>query len=107
MDQELPVINSINVAGNKLTITATDNLSGIKEILYKIDDGEFIRYAGEVTLSPGAHKIKVKAIDNAGNMNDQNSSSSEINVNVEDEGKKNLEDATKAVEKAENSQKSR
>ncbi|APU86987.1 OmpL47-type beta-barrel domain-containing protein [Clostridium botulinum] len=104
IDQELPVINSINVAGNKLTITATDNLSGIKEILYKIDDGEFIRYAGEVTLSPGAHKIKVKAIDNAGNMNDQNSSSSEINVNVEDEGKKNLEDATKAVEKAENSQ---
>ncbi|NFM32856.1 hypothetical protein FDC02_16690 [Clostridium botulinum] len=104
IDQELPVINSINVAGNKLTITATDNLSGIKEILYKIDDGEFIRYAGEVTLSPGAHKIKVKAIDNAGNMNDQNSSSSEINVNVEDEGKKNLEDATKAVEKAKNSQ---
>ncbi|NFA61295.1 hypothetical protein EXM63_06455 [Clostridium botulinum] len=98
IDQELPVINSINVAGNKLTITATDNLSGIKEILYKIDDGEFIRYAGEVTLSPGAHKIKVKAIDNAGNTNDQNDSSSEIHVNVEDEGKKTLEGATKAVE---------
>nr|WP_032072465.1 hypothetical protein [Clostridium botulinum]BAP25723.1 hypothetical protein [Clostridium botulinum] len=103
IDKELPMAN-INIKDNKMTIVATDNLSGIKEILYKIDDGEFIRYAGEVTLSPGAHKIKVKAIDNAGNMNDQNSSSSEINVNVEDEGKKNLEDATKAVEKAENSQ---
>ncbi|BAO05030.1 hypothetical protein CF067_17380 [Clostridium sporogenes] len=103
IDKELPTAN-INVKGNKMTIAATDNLSGIKEILYKIDDGEFIRYAGEVTLSPGAHKVKVKAIDNAGNMNDQNGSSSEININIEDEGKKNLEDATKAVEKAENSQ---
>ncbi|APR02844.1 hypothetical protein CLQ_14088 (plasmid) [Clostridium botulinum Af84] len=103
IDKELPTAN-INIKGNKMTIAANDNLSGIKEVLYKIDDGEFIRYAGEVTLSPGAHKIKVKAIDNAGNMNDQNSSSSEINVNVEDEGKKNLDDATKAVEKAENSQ---
>ncbi|APQ78615.1 MULTISPECIES: OmpL47-type beta-barrel domain-containing protein [Clostridium] len=103
IDKELPLAN-INIKDNKMTIAASDKLSGIKEIFYKIDNGEFVRYTGEVTLSPGTHKIKVKAIDNAGNMNDQNNSSSEINVNVEDEGKKNLEDATKAVEKAENSQ---
>ncbi|KEI94947.1 hypothetical protein N496_18395 (plasmid) [Clostridium botulinum A2B3 87] len=100
IDKELPTAN-INVKDDKMTIAASDKLSGIKEIFYKIDNGEFVRYTGEVTLSPGAHKIKVKAIDNAGNMNDQNSTSSEVNVNVEDKGKKDLEDATKAVEKAE------
>ncbi|MBO0532516.1 hypothetical protein EXQ42_05390 [Clostridium botulinum] len=100
IDKELPIVN-IDVKDDKMTITASDNLSGIKEVLYKIDNAEFIKYNGEVTLSPGAHKIKVKAIDNAGNMNDQNSTSSEVNVNVEDKNKKDLEDATKAVEKAE------
>ncbi len=100
IDKELPIAN-INVKDDKMTIAASDKLSGIKEIFYKIDNGEFVKYNGEVILSPGAHKIKVKAIDNAGNMNDQNSTSSEVNVNVEDKGKKDLEDATKAVEKAE------
>ncbi|WP_434292078.1 OmpL47-type beta-barrel domain-containing protein [Clostridium botulinum] len=100
IDKELPIAN-INVKDDKMTIAASDKLSGIKEIFYKIDNGEFVRYTGEVTLSPGVHKIKVKAIDNAGNMNDQNSTSSEVNVNVEDKSKKDLEDATKAVEKAE------
>ncbi|WP_407301614.1 OmpL47-type beta-barrel domain-containing protein [Clostridium botulinum] len=100
IDKELPIAN-INVKDDKMTIAASDKLSGIKEVFYKIDNGEFVRYTGEVTLSPGAHKIKVKAIDNAGNMNDQNSTSSEVNVNIEDKGKKDLEDATKAVEKAE------
>ncbi|MDS1006697.1 OmpL47-type beta-barrel domain-containing protein, partial [Clostridium sporogenes] len=100
IDKELPTVN-INVKDDKMTIAASDKLSGIKEIFYKIDNGEFVRYTGEVTLSPGAHKIKVKAIDNAGNMNDQNSTSSEVNVSVEDKSKKDLEDATKAVEKAE------
>ncbi|NFA60322.1 hypothetical protein EXM63_02190 [Clostridium botulinum] len=100
IDKELPIAN-INVKDDKMTIVASDKLSGIKEIFYKIDNREFVRYTGEVTLSPGAHKIKVKVIDNAGNTNDQNSTSSEVNVNVEDKGKKDLEDATKAVEKAE------
>lgn len=100
IDKELPIAN-INVKDDKMTIAASDKLSGIKEVFYKIDNGEFVKYTGEVTLSPGAHKIKVKAIDNAGNMNDQNSTSSEVNVNVEDKNKKDLEDATKAVEKAE------
>ncbi|KEI94037.1 hypothetical protein N494_18075 (plasmid) [Clostridium botulinum A2B7 92] len=104
IDKELPIAN-INVKDDKMTIAASDKLSGIKEIFYKIDNGEFVRYTGEVTLSPGAHKIKVKAIDNAGNMNDQNSTSSEVNVNIEDKGKKDLEDATKAVEKAETTKK--
>ncbi|WP_423236736.1 OmpL47-type beta-barrel domain-containing protein [Clostridium botulinum] len=100
IDKELPIAN-INVKDDKMTIAASDKLSGIKEVFYKIDNAEFVRYTGEVTLSPGAHKIKVKAIDNAGNTNDQNSTSSEVNINVEDKGKKDLEDATKAVEKAE------
>ncbi len=100
IDKELPIVN-IDVKDDKMTIAASDKLSGIKEVFYKIDNGEFVKYTGEVTLSPGAHKIKVKAIDNAGNMNDQNSTSSEVNVNVEDKNKKDLEDATKAVEKAE------
>ncbi|WP_434302542.1 hypothetical protein [Clostridium botulinum] len=56
----------------------------------------FTKYTGEVILSPDAHKIKVKAIDNAGNTNDQNSTSSEVSVNIEDKGKKDLEDAIKA-----------
>ncbi len=103
IDKELPTAN-INIKDNKMTIAASDKISGIREVFYKIDNGEFVKYTEEITLSPGTHKIKVKAIDNAGNINDQNSSSSEINVNVEDGGKKILEDAIKAVEKAENSQ---
>ncbi|WP_423219807.1 OmpL47-type beta-barrel domain-containing protein, partial [Clostridium botulinum] len=96
IDKELPVIN-INVKGNKMTIDANDSLSGIKEIFYKRDNGEFVKYTGEVTLSPGAHKIKVKIIDNV----DENITSSEVSVNIEYKSKKDLEDATKAVEKAE------
>lgn len=95
IDKELPIVN-IDVKDDKMTITASDNLSGIKEVLYKIDNAEFIKYNGEVTLSPGAHKIKVKAIDNAGNMNDQNSTSSEVNVNVEDKNKKRFRRCNKS-----------
>ncbi len=71
IDKELPVIN-INVKGNKMTIDANDSLSGVKEVLYKVDDGEFVKYNGEVTLSQGTHTIKAKAIDNADNSNDRN-----------------------------------
>ncbi|KEI84203.1 hypothetical protein N493_20240 (plasmid) [Clostridium botulinum B2 433] len=100
IDKELPTVN-VDIKDDKMIIASSDKLSGIKEVFYKMDNGEFVKYTGEVTLSPGAHKIKVKAIDNAGNMNDQNSTASEVNVNIEDKGKKDLEDATKAVEKAE------
>ncbi len=87
----MPLIN-INVKDNKLIIDVNDSLSGIKEIFYKIDNGEFVKYTGEVTLSPDAHKIKVKIIDNV----DKKSTSSEVSVNIEDKGKKDLEDAIKA-----------
>ncbi|OPD24297.1 hypothetical protein AL710_04960 [Clostridium botulinum] len=84
IDKELPIVN-IDVKDDKMTIVASDKLSGIKEVFYKIDNGEFVKYTGEVTLSPNAHKIKV-----------QDSTSSGVNVNIEEKDKKDLEDAIKA-----------
>ncbi|WP_242844690.1 hypothetical protein [Clostridium botulinum] len=38
IDKELPIVN-IDVKDDKMTIVASDKLSGIKEIFYKIDNG--------------------------------------------------------------------
>ncbi|APU86922.1 bacterial Ig-like domain family protein (plasmid) [Clostridium botulinum] len=80
IDKELPLID-INVKGNKMTIDANDSLSGVKEVFYKVDDGRFVKYDGEVTLPQGAHIIEAKTMDNAGNLNEK---SSEVIIDNED-----------------------
>jgi hypothetical protein len=54
-----------------ISLTATDGLSGVSTIEYKIDDDLWIPYAGSFTLSNqdlGTHTIYYRAIDNAGNV---------------------------------------
>jgi probable HAF family extracellular repeat protein len=55
------------VVGGKLEISASDALSGITSIAYKIDNGAVQSYTGPVTVPAGARKIDVRAVDVAGN----------------------------------------
>jgi large repetitive protein len=71
-DKELKQINSYNVASTdvKYTVNATDEGSGVAEILYRLDGkGEFIPYTGEIQfLKNGKHQIDAKATDKMGNV---------------------------------------
>ncbi len=62
----------------KLTITfpTGDELSGIKEYLVKIDDGEFVSTDHSFLISPlqkpGKHSVLVRAVDHAKNFSENN-----------------------------------
>ena len=56
-----------------ITLSATDNLSGVKEIKYKIDDGIWQIYpAGGITVT-GSNVFYYRAEDNAGNLESEKS----------------------------------
>jgi len=57
-----------------ITGTASDEISGIKKIVVKVDRGPFMETSFDgnvweitIDLDPGKHKITVKAVDNANN----------------------------------------
>jgi hypothetical protein len=54
----------------KLKLTAIDNKSGIKEVLYSIDGEPFQTYSEPIYLpsKPGQHTVKYYALDNASNQ---------------------------------------
>jgi hypothetical protein len=54
----------------KLKLTAIDNKSGIKEVLYSIDGEPFQPYSEPIYLpsKPGNHTVKYYALDNASNQ---------------------------------------
>jgi hypothetical protein len=57
-----------------LTIESSDNLSGVSEIQYKVNDGDWLTYSNGITISnEGIHKILYRSIDNAGNIEDEKS----------------------------------
>ncbi len=52
----------------QFTLAATDNLSMVDYIEYRIDSGEYARYTSPIVLtSEGAHSLSYRAIDRAGN----------------------------------------
>jgi hypothetical protein len=53
----------------KLKLTAVDNKSGVKEVLYSVDGSEFKKYDGPFYLpsEAGTHVIKYYALDNMSN----------------------------------------
>ncbi|MEM2583283.1 MAG: PKD domain-containing protein [Candidatus Thermoplasmatota archaeon] len=52
-----------------ISLNASDTLSGINKTLYKINDGEWEEYKGEINISvDGEHIIRFYSIDNAGNQ---------------------------------------
>ncbi|MBE6160970.1 MAG: hypothetical protein E7158_01940 [Firmicutes bacterium] len=68
IDNDTPVIEEIIIDGNKVTIKATDDHSGIKEYYYKLDDGEYIKVDSEFEIpATGLHNITIKVVDKAGN----------------------------------------
>ncbi|MGJ4787909.1 multi-beta-barrel domain surface protein OmpL47 [Leptospira koniambonensis] len=80
VDQEKPLVELFGSAlvtvkdkifvksGNAFTIKASDTLSGIKQIFYKLDSGEWKSYADPVSVeAQGNHTIEAKSVDSVGN----------------------------------------
>ena len=72
MDKEVPSIGEINITKmytNKVILSAScqdqTGLSGIKEILYSIDGGNYQLSNIFSNVKEGTHTVKVKCIDNA------------------------------------------
>lgn len=60
-------------------LTATDSLSGINEIRYSVDGGAELVYAGSFVIdTPGNHTVAFYALDNAGNIETQQTLDLEI-----------------------------
>jgi len=55
----------------KVTIVATDNLSGVERTEYKINDGNWNTYTAPFNLPEGMYKVYYKSIDKAGNPESQ------------------------------------
>ncbi len=54
---------------NEYTVSAYDNVSGVKEIMVSVDRGEFFTYTEPVSVQgKGFHSIRAKAVDYLDNM---------------------------------------
>jgi hypothetical protein len=61
-------LGSTYLPGMKVTLSATDNLSGVSSTTYQLDNGAVTAYKTPITVSNvGAHKITFHSVDNAGN----------------------------------------
>ncbi|MFN4216110.1 MAG: OmpL47-type beta-barrel domain-containing protein [Brevinematales bacterium] len=60
-------------AGARVSVQASDAETGIAEVLYSLDNAEYVAYNFPVVLSAGTHTIKVKAIDLVGNVSEETS----------------------------------
>jgi alpha-tubulin suppressor-like RCC1 family protein len=99
IDKTAPGTPTISNDKGTVTITpGTDSESGVKEVDYSIDGGAYQKYTAPFTLEVGSHIVKARTVDNAGN------SSSEVteNITISDTA---LEEATDAVEHAEDTKK--
>lgn len=80
VDQEKPTVELFGSAlvtvkdkiyvknGNSFTIKAADTLSGVKQILYKLDGADWKNYSEPVPVeAQGNHTIEAKSIDSVGN----------------------------------------
>ncbi len=53
---------------NEFSVTATDNLSGVKKIYVSLDNSPFVEYTSPFRIQmAGEHTLKAKAVDNLGN----------------------------------------
>jgi len=56
----------------KITLNATDNLSGVNATYYKINGGSWEKYDGKIEIATdGEYTIRFYSIDNAGNIEDE------------------------------------
>lgn len=67
----------------RITLTATDTLSGVNTTWYKIDDGDWQEYDGPFNLSAnGVHVISFYSTDVAGNREDEQNFTLKIDKNA-------------------------
>jgi carboxypeptidase T len=67
-----------------VTLTATDNGSGVNTTMYKLDDGAWTLYAAPfLVFGNGAHTVSFYSDDNAGNVEDEQSTTFTIQYPVE------------------------
>jgi hypothetical protein len=60
--------NGNYVGSATVTVTASDSGSGVASVRYSVDGGAFTAYTAPVVVtSPGAHTVRFRATDNAGN----------------------------------------
>jgi len=50
-----------------VTLSGSDDLSGLNKIIYKVDYEPWADYSGSFTLTEGEHRLWAYAVDNAGN----------------------------------------
>jgi alpha-tubulin suppressor-like RCC1 family protein len=95
IDKRAPLKPTISVLNNNLTIVSgTDGESGVKEILYQINDEVWKTYSDTLVLEDGDYVIKAKTIDYAGNESLYDIYCTSVSYNA-------LNNATKALVKAE------
>lgn len=70
---EIPPITNIDFDGpdvtpsTEITLSASDDGSGVASTWYSIDNGTFTRYTEPLILESGAHRIEYYSVDNLGN----------------------------------------
>lgn len=68
IDKTVPTSPNINIDKNILSLNgAADSQSGIKSVLYKINNGVWETYSTSIKLEDGEYTIYSKAVDNANN----------------------------------------
>lgn len=92
IDKTLPTKPIINVTGDKLTIVAGTDDSGIALTEYKLNNGSWMVYNGEITLPDGQYKVLARSTDNAGNVGEE----STLDILVYANALKAVEEAEKA-----------
>src|SRR6267378_66797 len=60
--------NGWYVSNVTVSLTATDLMSGVAAVNYRIDNGSWLAYAGPILLSDGRHLLEYGASDVAGNV---------------------------------------
>jgi hypothetical protein len=59
------------VGSASVTVTATDDASGVESVEYSLDGGEFTAYSEAVSVNtPGEHTVEFRATDAAGNVSE-------------------------------------
>ena len=58
-------------AGARVSVEASDAETGVAEVLYSLDGGEYVAYNFPIVLSAGTHTVKVKAVDLVGNVSEE------------------------------------
>lgn len=66
VDTTPPVVRA-DLQGRTLLLDATDATSGVREIHYRMDDGDWSRYTAPIALDSGAHVVGFRATDVVGN----------------------------------------